>query len=141
MITDNIERNLFMTEQENNKITSLENASSRELADAIIKILDDRKARDIRLLKLGESNDLTDYFVLCSGTATTQIKGYAGEIEYKLGEMGVKPIHVDGYDTGMWIAMDYATVIVHIFHKTERDFYKLEKLWNDAEEIPLDLKD
>ena len=50
----------------------------------------------------------------------------------------MRPLHVDGYDSGMWIAMDFAHVIVHIFHKTERDFYKLEKLWNDAEEIPLD---
>ena len=126
-----------MTEMETGKNISLENASSRELADAIIKILDDKKARDIRLLKFKEGNDLTDYFVLCSGTATTQIKGYAGEIEYRIGEAGVKPLHIDGYETGTWIAMDYAQVIVHIFHKNERDFYKLEKLWNEAEEIPL----
>ena len=126
---------------ETGKNISLENASPRELADAIIKILDDKKARDIRLLKFKEGNDLTDYFVLCSGTATTQIKGYAGEIEYKLGEMGVKPLHMDGYETGMWIAMDYAHVIVHIFHKSERDFYKLEKLWDNGTEIELDLEE
>ena len=128
-------------ELETMNLGSLENATSRELADAIVKILDAKKARDIRLLKFKDGNDLTDYFVLCSGTATTQIKGYAREVEYKIGEMGVHPLHVDGYETGMWIAMDYAHVIVHIFHKNERDFYKLEKLWNDAEEIPLDLKD
>ncbi len=118
---------------------SLADASPRELADAIVKILDAKKARDIRLLKLKDGNDLTDYFVLCSGTATTQIKGYAGELEYRLGEAGVHPYHIDGYETGMWVAMDYAHVIVHIFHKNERDFYKLEKLWNEAEEIPLEL--
>ncbi len=129
------------TENEIMEVKSLENATPRELADAIVKILDARKARDIKLLKFKEGNDLTDYFVLCSGTATTQIKGYAGEIEYRLGEAGVKPLHVDGYDTGMWIAMDYAHVIVHIFHKSERDFYKLEKLWNEAEEIPLTLEE
>ena len=128
-------------EIENMNLGSLEGASSRELADAIVKILDAKKARDIRLLKFKEGNDLTDYFVLCTGTATTQIKGYAGELEYRLGEAGVKPFHVDGYETGMWIAMDYAHVIVHIFHKNERDFYRLEKLWSDAEEIPLELKD
>ena len=64
------------------KFESLENATPRELADAIVKILDARKAKDIRLLKFKEGNDLTDYFVLATGTATTQIKGYAGEIEY-----------------------------------------------------------
>ena len=116
-------------ELENLKFESLENATPRELADAIVKVLDAKKARDIRLLKFKEGNDLTDYFVLATGTATTQIKGCAGEVEYRLGE------------TGMWVAMDYAHVIVHIFHKNERDFYKLEKLWNDAEEIPLELND
>ncbi len=129
------------SEMEKTKLENMENASPRELADEIVKILDAKKARDIKLLKFKEGNDLTDYFVLASGTATTQIKGYAGEIEYKLGEMGVKPLHMDGYDTGMWIAMDYAHVIVHIFHKNERDFYKLEKLWNEAEEIPLTLSE
>ena len=126
-----------MTENENIVTTSLVDASPRELADAIVKILDAKKARDIKLLKFKEGNDLTDYFVLWSGTATTQIKGFAGEIEYGLGEAGVHPLHVDGYETGMWVGMDYAHVIVHIFHKKERDFYKLEKLWNEAEEIPL----
>ena len=126
-----------MTENETIVTKSLVDASSRELADAIVKILDARKARDIKLLKFKDGNDLTDYFVLCSGTATTQIKGLAGEVEFRLGEAGVHPLHVDGYDTGMWVALDYAHVIVHIFHKNERDFYKLEKLWNEAEEIPL----
>lgn len=127
------------TENEINSTLSLVDASSRELADAIVHILDEKKARDLKLLKLADGNDLTDYFVLCSGTSNTQIKGFAGELEYKLGEAGIRPFHVDGFDSGMWIAMDYARVIVHIFHKNERDFYKLEKLWNDAQEIPLTL--
>ena len=119
-------------ELENMNLGSLENASSRELADAIVKILDAKKARDIRLLKFKDGNDLTDYFVLCSGTATTQIKGYAGEIEYRIGEAGVKPLHIDGYETGTWVAMDYAQVIVHIFHDETRLFYHLERLWSDG---------
>lgn len=128
-------------DQEMKKMPSLADASPRALADAIVKILDEKKARDIKLLKFQDGSDLTDYFVICTGTSNTQIKGFAGELEFKLGERGVHPLHVDGYDSGMWIAMDYAHVIVHIFHKTERDFYKLEKLWNDAEEIPLDTEE
>ncbi len=127
--------------QEMKKTPSLADASPRALADAIVKILDEKKARDIKLLKFQDGSDLTDYFVICTGTSNTQIKGFAGELEFKLGERGVHPLHVDGYDSGVWIAMDYAHVIVHIFHKTERDFYKLEKLWNDAEEIPLDTEE
>lgn len=128
-------------DQEMKKMPSLADASPRALADAIVKILDEKKARDIKLLKFQDGSDLTDNFVICTGTSNTQIKGFAGELEFKLGERGVHPLHVDGYDSGMWIAMDYAHVIVHIFHKTERDFYKLEKLWNDAEEIPLDTEE
>lgn len=126
---------------ENKVLPSLADASARELADAIVKILDDKKARDIKLLQLSESNDLTEYFVICTGTSNTQIKGLAGELEYQLGEREVHPLHVDGYDSGMWIAMDFAYVIVHIFHKNERDFYKLEKLWNDAVEIPAQINE
>ena len=118
-----------MNTEKETGMSSLVGASARELADTVVRILDEKKARDIKLLKFAEGNDLT---------SNTQIKGLAGELEYKLGERGVHPLHVDGFDSGMWIAMDYAHVIVHIFHKSERDFYKLEKLWNDAEEIPLE---
>lgn len=127
-----------MNTEKETGMSPLEGASAKELADAIVRILDEKKARDIKLLKFAEGNDLTEYFVICTGTSNTQIKGLAGELEYKLGERGVHPLHVDGFDSGMWIAMDFAHVIVHIFHKSERDFYKLEKLWNDAEEIPLE---
>ena len=88
--------------QEMKKMPSLAGASPRELADAIVKILDEKKARDIKLLKFKDGSDLTDYFVICTGTSNTQIKGFAGELEYQLGERGVRPLHVDGYDSGMW---------------------------------------
>ena len=125
---------------EQQALPSLKEASPLELACAIGEVLDAKKGHEVRVLHVEDKTSIADYFVLCTGTATTQIKGYAGELEYRLGEAGVKPFHVDGYETGMWIAMDYAHVIVHIFHKNERDFYKLEKLWNDAEEIPLALE-
>ena len=121
---------------ENNEITMLTEADSETLAREIVKILDDRKAKDIKLLRVSDKTVMTDYFVICTGTSNTQIKGIAGELEYKLSERGITPIHTDGYDSGKWIVLDYAHVIVHIFYGEDRDFYKLEKLWGDATEIP-----
>lgn len=126
-----------MDESKNEKMTSLAGASSEEIAHAIADVLDSMKARDIKLLRVSDKTVMTDYFVICSGTSNTQIKALSGEVEYKLGERGVSPLHIEGYETGTWIAMDYAHVMVHIFNREQRDFYKLEKLWGDACEVPL----
>ena len=126
-----------MDESKNEKMTSLAGASSEEIARAIADVLDSMKARDIKLLSVSDKTVMTDYFVICSGTSNTQIKALSGEVEYKLGERGVSPLHIEGYETGTWIAMDYAHVMVHIFNREQRDFYKLEKLWGDACEVPL----
>ena len=126
-----------MDESKNEKMTSLAGDSSEEIARAIADVLDSMKARDIKLLRVSDKTVMTDYFVICSGTSNTQIKALSGEVEYKLGERGVSPLHIEGYETGTWIAMDYAHVMVHIFNREQRDFYKLEKLWGDACEVPL----
>ena len=126
-----------MDESKNEKMTSLAGASSEEIARAIADVLDSMKARDIKLLRVSDKTVMTDYFVICSGTSNTQIKALSGEVEYKLGERGVSPLHIEGYETGTWLAMDYAHVMVHIFNREQRDFYKLEKLWGDACEVPL----
>lgn len=125
-----------MTETE---AKTLVGAEPREIADAIVKVLDDKSARDIKLLRVNDKTVVTDYFVICTANSTTQVKSLAGEIEFKLGEMGLTPAHVEGYDGSTWIAMDYLHVIVHIFHRDQREFYKLEKVWADAEDIPLSL--
>ena len=126
-----------MDEIRNEKMTSLVGASSEEIARAIAEVMDDMKAHDIKILRVSEKTAMTDYFVTCSGTSNTQIRAISGEIEYKLGERGLTPLHIEGYETGTWIAMDYAHVMVHIFNREQRDFYKLEKLWGDACEVPL----
>ena len=121
----------------NEKDTERE-VTSLSLANDIVKILDAGKAGQIKMLRVNDKTVMTDYFVICSGTSNTHIKSLSGEIEFKLGEKGIKPLGVDGYETGMWIVMDYAYVMVHIFNREQRDFFKLEKLWADAEEIDID---
>ena len=107
----------------------------RALAEEIVKILDANKAGQIKLLRVNDQTVMTDYFVICTGNSNTHIKSLSGEVEFKLGEQGVEHPGVDGYDSGIWIVMDYETVMVHIFNREQRDFFKLEKLWADAEDI------
>ena len=113
-------------------------AEPLELAKAIIQILDEKKATDIKLLRVSDSTVLTDYFVICTGHSNTQIKGFADEVDYKLGLCGVEPKGIEGDKNSKWILLDYYSVIVHIFGRDARDFYKLEKLWANAEEVNID---
>ena len=123
----------------------MENTQNNELkenslafAEEIVKILDANKAGQIKLLRVNDRTVMTDYFVICTGNSNTHIKSLSGEVEYKLGEKGVSHMGVDGYESGIWIVMDYASVMVHIFNREQRDFFKLEKLWADAEDISLE---
>ncbi len=117
----------------------LSTAAPIDIAKAIVKILDERKAKNITLLHVEENTILSDYFVICSGNSNTQIKGLCDEVEYKLGLCGVVPKGIEGENEASWILMDYYSVIVHIFNRELRDFYKLEKLWANSE--PVDISD
>ena len=128
-------------ENPEDKNISFENATPRELADGIVKVLDDKKARNIKLLHVEEQTIIADYFVICEGTSNTQIKALAGEVEYKLSLWGKPPLRMEGYNEGVWVILDFGSVIVHVFNREMRDFYKLEKLWDNGTEIELDLEE
>ena len=113
-------------------------ATPEEIAKYAVTVLDSKKARNIRLLHTEQQTILADYFVICTGNSNTHIRSLSGELEFKLGEKGVSHAGVDGYESGIWIVMDYASVMVHIFNREQRDFFKLEKLWADAEDISLE---
>lgn len=95
----------------------------------------DKKASDVVLLDLRQTPAFTDYFVLCSGQNTRQVKAIADAIEEALRAAKVRPAHIEGYDRAEWILMDYFTFIVHVFTPQTRAFYSLERLWGDAERI------
>ena len=113
----------------NEELTSLENATPEELARAIAEVLDSKKGRDIKAVHVADKTVIADWFVLCTGNSSTQVKALIGEVEYKLGLRGVEPIRTEGRDNGSWIILDYASVIVHIFSREARDFYNLDKLY------------
>lgn len=107
----------------------------------IIKIaanaLNEKKAHEIAAVKIGELTVLTDYFLICTANSSTQVRALCDEVEDKLEEAGIKPHHIEGKATG-WVALDYGTVIVHIFGRNEREFYSLDKMWSDGEQVDLD---
>lgn len=117
------------------KLPPLDAQDAEAVAHAIFDILDAKKARDIKVLKVQDQTVITDYFVICTGNSSTQVKSLGGEVEYRLGLRGVDPTHFEGRDNNSWVILDYDSVIVHIFSRESRDFYKLEKLYGDAEEI------
>jgi ribosome-associated protein len=95
----------------------------------------DKKASDVVILDLRHTPAFTDFFVLCSGQSTRQVKAIADAVEETLRASKVRPAHVEGYDRAEWILMDYFTFIVHVFTPQTRAFYSLERLWGDAKRI------
>jgi ribosome-associated protein len=103
----------------------------------IVKALDEKKAVDIRVLKIDDITSLTDCFVICNGTSTTHVKTLADECEVATDKIGYKVRHREGMDSGSWVLLDYGDVIVHIYNKDTRNYYSLEKLWKDGTEIEI----
>lgn len=112
--------------------------TSLEIAQEAVRALDSKKALDLRLIGIREISSLADYFVIATATSNTQAKALADEVEFRLSQAGVEPDHIEGRSGNTWILLDYDTVIVHVFLDKTRDFYDLERLWKDGEQLPLD---
>lgn len=102
-----------------NKISIIQNA------------IDDKKGFDIEVLDISKMTSIADYFIIASGTSSTQVTSIADEVENKMSLAGFeKTSNKEGYNSARWILLDYDDIIVHIFHKDEREFYNLERLWS-----------
>ena len=106
--------------------------TEKELANKIAAAAADKKAQDILLLNMTGISPVTDYFMICSASSTTQVRAIADNIEDKLAEQVRLPMHKEGYAEGSWILLDYGDCVAHIFREAERNFYNLEQLWADA---------
>ncbi|MEG2893514.1 MAG: ribosome silencing factor [Clostridium sp.] len=109
--------------------------TSSNLAYVAANAAAEKKATDIRLLNVEGLTTITDFFVVCTGNSTVQVKAIAEEIDSKMEEEGLTVIHREGHQFGRWILLDYGYVIAHIFIEEEREFYGIEKLWAQAEEV------
>lgn len=105
------------------------------LADIVVHGMQERKGIDIVKLNLQKlPNTITDYFIICHGTSRAQVEAIAESVQSEVKKaIGINAWHKEGYDNAEWILIDYFDVVVHIFIEEARNFYKLEKLWADAE--------
>ncbi len=113
-------------------LPSLENADARELALACKDVLDSKKATNLALISVEGRSDITDYLVLATGGSGPHVKALADELEFRIGERGVHPLHADGVGTRSWQIVDYGTVMVHIFDRESREFFNLDKLYKET---------
>ena len=108
--------------------------SPLQAAKQAARAADDKSAENILVLDMAGISILADYFIICSGTSTTQVNAIVNSIEGELEEQ-VELIRKEGTDSARWAVLDYGDVIVHVFHDEQREYYQLEKLWGDAERI------
>ncbi|HKL15646.1 MAG TPA: ribosome silencing factor [Balneolaceae bacterium] len=109
-------------------------ADSATLINTITDALLEKKAKDIVVLDVRDLTTLTDYFIVCHGTSDTQIGALANSVSVKTKEeLGEAEWKKEGLEARRWIILDYVNVVVHIFSKEKREFYGIERMWNDAE--------
>lgn len=107
-------------------------SDSKKLAFQIGELAMEKKANRVKILDVHKLTSMTDFFVICSGSADVQVKAITDHILDEVAEVE-RPFNREGYDTREWILLDYINVVVHVFHEASRDFYDLERLWIDAE--------
>ena len=106
-------------------------AEPQILAEAIADFLDNKRARDVKVIPMAGKTDICDFMVLATGTSSTHVQALGGEVEYQMSRRQVEPLHVEGRDNHAWIVLDYSHVLVHIFTKETRDFYNLDRLYGE----------
>ncbi len=111
--------------------------TTQEKLEKIVRILDQKKAQDIQVIGITNLTIIADYFVIATGTSTTQVKSLADEVDFQLGEAGVEPRGVEGVRSANWIVLDYDDIVVHVFYRDTRAEYQLERLWADGEQVDI----
>ena len=111
--------------------------SAKEVAYEVTKALDAKKGMDIKLLRIDEVSSLADYFLICTGTSNTHVKTLCDYAEYTMEQLGEKLLGREGHRGNSWELLDFGSVVVHVFTEEAREFYALERLWADAEQVDL----
>lgn len=110
---------------------------TEEMLAAAVKILDGKKAEDVKVIGIKDLTIIADYFIIANGTSSTHTRSLADELEFRLKEQGLEPRQIQGNNGSNWIILDYSDVVVHIFNKEMREFYNLERLWQDGETVDI----
>ena len=112
--------------------------TSLQTAKFAAKALDSKKGRDIRVIRINDVSILADYMVIATGNSSTQVKALSEEVEEKLDQEGVSVSHIEGHRSNTWILLDYVDVIVLVFSDEARQYYDLERLWQDGEILDIE---
>lgn len=111
--------------------------NDNELLITAVRAADDKKAEDIVALHMKGISLIADYFIICHGNSDRQVQAIANEIKQKVQEKGFTVKKMEGYEEARWILVDLGDVVVHVFHRDERTYYNLERLWGDAPTVDL----
>ncbi|WP_243290626.1 ribosome silencing factor [Bacillus sp. FJAT-47783] len=106
--------------------------STQDVLSLVVKAADDKKAEEITALNMRGISLIADYFVICHGNNDKQVQAIAREIKDKAEEIGINVKRIEGFDEAKWVLVDLGDVVAHVFHRDERSYYNLEKLWGDA---------
>ena len=117
--------------------TATATRNSSALAQRIATLSQEFKATDVVILSLKCVTDMTDYFVIASGTSDTHVRSTAQRLEEELRKEGSTVTHTEGIEQGRWAILDYVDVVVHVFHPAMRSYYQLERLWGDSTVVPI----
>lgn len=108
-----------------------------EQAKLAAKALLSKKGLDVKVIGIDDVSSLADYFVIGTGSSSTQVKALAEEVEYQLDNAGISVSHIEGHRNNSWVLLDYVDIIVHVFSEEAREYYDLERLWRDGNEIDI----
>lgn len=108
---------------------------TKEMVRITYEALDEKKGEDIRMIDISGISVLADYFVITNGTSDSQVKALVDNVEEKMHKAGYAQKQREGVTAGNWVLLDYGDVIVHIFDKDNREFYNLERIWNDGKKV------
>ena len=111
--------------------------TAKEVAYEVTKALDSKKGMNLKLLRIDEVSSLADYFLICTGTSNTHVKTLCDYAEYTMEQLGEKLLGREGHRGNSWELLDYGSVVVHVFTEEAREFYALERLWADGEQVDI----
>ena len=111
--------------------------TAKEVAIHVTKALDEKKGRDIKLLRITDVSSLADYFLICTGTSNTHVKTLCDYAEFAMEQLGEPMLGREGHRGNTWELLDYGAVVVHVFTEEAREFYYLVRIWADGEYVDL----
>ncbi len=113
--------------------------TTKEIMQKAAAALDDKKGKDIQILKIADVSTLADYFLICTGTSNTHIRALCDAVEEAMDQANEPLVSKEGHHGGIWVLLDYGSIVVHVFTDEARKFYDLERLWSDA--APVDISE